>query len=235
MIKKLIIVAILLGLIVLFFINGGPEYFSFESLKQHKDQLLAYTQANFWKAFFIAGGIYILSTMLNLPGAAIMSLAIGFVFGRWYGTLLALTAATIGAILVFWIARYLIADWARPKLEKMKSTQNIMAKLQDDAFSYLLFMRAVPLFPFWFVNMVFAFSPIKTRQYAVGTFLGMLPVSFVIVNLGQSLSTVNAMNELFTTEVILSFILIGVLALATSMTMRHRNRNIKSNKTAELE
>jgi uncharacterized membrane protein YdjX (TVP38/TMEM64 family) len=83
--------------------------------------------------------------------------------------------------------------------------------------------------------MVFAFSPIKTRQYAVGTFLGMLPVSFVIVNLGQSLSTVNAMNELFTTEVILSFILIGVLALATSMTMRHRNRNIKSNNTAELE
>ena len=87
-----------------------------------------------------------------------MSLAIGFIFGRWYGSLLALTAATIGAILVFWIARYLIADWARPKLEKMKSTQNIMAKLQDDAFSYLLFMRAVPLFPFWFVNMVFAFS-----------------------------------------------------------------------------
>ncbi|PHS23422.1 MAG: hypothetical protein COA83_10060 [Methylophaga sp.] len=235
MIKKLIIVAMLLGLIVLFFIYGGPEYLSFENLKQHKDELLTYTQANFWKAFFIAGGIYILSTMLNLPGAAIMSLAIGFVFGRWYGTLLALTAATIGAVLVFWIARYLIADWARPKLEKMKSTEKIMAKLQDDAFSYLLFMRAVPLFPFWFVNMVFAFSPIKTKHYAIGTFLGMLPVSFVIVNLGQSLSTVNAMNELFTTEVILSFVLIGVLALATSMAMRHRNRIATSNNTAELE
>jgi uncharacterized membrane protein YdjX (TVP38/TMEM64 family) len=226
MIKKLLIIAVLLGLIALFFFNGGQEYVSFDSLKQHKEELLAYAHANFWQAFFITGGIYILSTMLNLPGAAIMSLAIGFIFGRWYGTLLASTAATIGAVLVFWIARYLVADWARPKLEKMKSTQNIMAKLQDDAFSYLLFMRAVPLFPFWFVNMVFAFSPIKTKQYAVGTYFGMLPVSFVIVNLGQSLSTVNSMDELFTTEVILSFVLIGVMALVTSMVMRRRNHKI---------
>ncbi|MFW5426831.1 MAG: TVP38/TMEM64 family protein [Methylophagaceae bacterium] len=226
MIKKLLIVAVLLGLIALFFFNGGQEYVSFDSLKQHKEELLVYAHANFWQAFFITGGIYILSTMLNLPGAAIMSLAIGFVFGRWYGTLLASTAATIGAVLVFWIARYLVADWARPKLEKMKSTQNIMAKLQDDAFSYLLFMRAVPLFPFWFVNMVFAFSPIKTKQYAIGTYFGMLPVSFVIVNLGQSLSTVNSMDELFTTEVILSFVLIGVMALVTSIVMRRRNHKI---------
>ncbi|MBL1321827.1 MAG: TVP38/TMEM64 family protein [Methylophaga sp.] len=226
MIKKLIIAAVLIGLVALFFFNGGQEYVSFESLKQHKEQLLAYAHANFWQTFFITGGIYILSTMLNLPGAAIMSLAIGFIFGRWYGTLLASVASTIGAVFVFWIARYLVADWARPKLEKMKSTQNIMAKLQDDAFSYLLFMRAVPLFPFWFVNMVFAFSPIKTKEYAIGTYLGMLPVSFVIVNLGQSLSTVNSMDELLTTEVILSFVLIGVLALVTSMLMRRRNQKL---------
>ena len=160
--------------------------------------------------------------MLNLPGAAIMSLAIGFVFGLWYGVLLAITSATIGAVLVFWIARYLVADWARPRLEKMKSTQKIMTKLQDDAFSYLLFMRAVPLFPFWFVNMVFAFSPINTKQYAIGSFLGMLPVSFVIVNLGQSLSKVDTMAQLFTTDVIVSFVLIGVLALVTTTVMRLR-------------
>ncbi len=226
MIKKLIIVVVLLSLVALFFIYGGQEYLNFESLKQHKDDLLTYAHANFWQAFFITGGIYILSTMLNLPGAAIMTLAIGFVFGRWYGVLLASTAATIGAVLVFWIARFLIADWARLRLEKMKSTQNIMAKLQDDAFSYLLFMRAVPLFPFWFVNMVFAFSPINTKQYAIGSYLGMLPVSFVIVNLGQSLSTVNSMEELFTTEVILSFVLIGILALVTSMVMRRRNQKV---------
>ena len=191
MIKKLLIIVALLSLVALFFINGGQDYLSFESLKQHKEELLTYANANFWQAFFITGGIYILSTMLNLPGAAIMSLAIGFIFGRWYGVLLATSAATIGAVLVFWIARYLVADWARPRLEKMKSTQRTMAKLQDDAFSYLLFMRAVPLFPFWFVNMVFAFSPINTKQYAIGTYFGMFPVSFVIVNLGQSLSTVD--------------------------------------------
>lgn len=226
MIKKLIIITVLISIVALFFLNGGQEYLSFDSLKQHKEELLSYAHANFWQAFFIAGGIYILSAMLNLPVAAVMSLAIGFIFGRWYGTLLASIAATIGAVLVFWIARYLVADWARPKLEQMKSTQNIMTKLQDDAFSYLLFMRAVPLFPFWFVNMVFAFSPIKTKHYAIGTYLGMLPVSFVLVNLGQSLSTVNSMDELFTTEVILSFILIGVMALVTSIVMQSRNKKM---------
>jgi len=232
-IKKLLIVIGLLSLVALFFINGGHEYLNFDSLKQHKDTLLAYANENYWQAFFITGGIYIISTVLNLPGAAIMSLAIGFVFGRWHGVLLATVASTIGAVLVFWIARYLIADWARDRLEKMQSTKKIMEKLHQDAFSYLLFMRAVPLFPFWFVNMVFAFSPINTKQYAIGTYFGMLPVSFVLVNLGQSLSTVNSMSELFNTEVTLSFVLIAVLALVTTTIMRIRKHRALAEETSQ--
>jgi len=232
-IKKLLIVTGLLSLVALFFINGGHEYLNFASLKLHKDELLAFANDHYWQTFLMIGGVYIVSTVLNLPGAAIMSLAIGFIFGRWHGVLLATTAATIGAVLVFWVARYLIADWARHRLEKMKSTKNIMDKLHDDAFSYLLFMRAVPLFPFWFVNMVFAFSPINTKQYAIGTYLGMFPVSFVLVNLGQSLSTVESMSELFNTEVILSFVLIGVLALITTTIMRIRKHRIMKEEASQ--
>ena len=220
MVKKILIVAVLLSLLALFFINGGQDYLNFDSLKQHKEDLLAYADANFWQAFFITGAIYILSTVLNLPAAAIMSLAIGFIFGRWYGVLLATVASTIGAVLVFCLARYLIADWARAQLERLNSTKNVMEKLHGDVFGYLIFMRAVPVFPFWFVNMVFAFSPIKTQQYAIGTYFGMWPVSFVLVNLGQSLSTVDSMEQLFTSEVIISFVLIGLLALITITMMR---------------
>ncbi len=233
MAKKLILISILLGLVALFFVYGGQEYLNFDSLKLHKDELLTYAQAHFWRTFFIVGGIYILSTVLNLPGAAIMSLAIGFIFGRWYGVLLATTASTIGAILVFWIARYLIADWARARMEKMPSTKKIMTKLHDDVFGYLLFMRAVPLFPFWFVNMTFAFSPINTKDYAIGTYVGMFPVSFVLVNLGKSLSTVNSMSELFTGEVIFSFALIGIVAFITTMIMRYRNSKEMAEKVPE--
>lgn len=233
MIKKLLIVACLLSLVAVFFINGGQEYLSFDSLKHHKDDLLAYANTHYWQTFFMTGGVYILSTVLNLPGAAIMSLAIGFVFGRWYGVLLATISSTIGAVLVFWIARYLIADWARHRLEKLKSTKTIMAKLEQDAFSYLLFMRAVPLFPFWFVNMTFAFSPIKTKQYAIGTYFGMLPVSFVLVNLGQSLSTVNSMSELFTTDVIISFVLIGLLALIGTSWARIRQHKLNAEEISQ--
>ena len=222
MLKKLLIVAGLLSLLVVFFSNGGQDYLSFGSLKQHKYDLLAYADNHFWRAFFITGAIYIVSTVLNLPAAAIMSLAIGFIFGRWYGVMLASIASTIGAVLVFWLARYLIADWARSQLEKMNSTKNVMEKLHGDVFGYLILMRAVPVFPFWFVNMVFAFSPIKTQQFAIGTYFGMWPVSFVLVNLGESLSTVDSMEQLFTGEVVMSFVLIGILALITTMIMRLR-------------
>jgi uncharacterized membrane protein YdjX (TVP38/TMEM64 family) len=230
MIKKLILVTGLLSLIVLFFIYGGQDYLNFDSLKQHKYELLAYADANYWQTFFIVGGIYIISTVLNLPGAIIMSLAIGFVFGRWHGVMLATIASTIGAVLVFLIVRYLIADWARARLEKMNSTKKIMQKLHEDAFGHLIFMRAVPLFPFWFVNMIFAFSPINTKQYTVGTYVGMWPVSFVLVNLGQSLSTVDSMGQLFTGEVIVSFVLIGLLALVTTTIMR-----VRKHRTVEEE
>jgi uncharacterized membrane protein YdjX (TVP38/TMEM64 family) len=231
-IKKILIVSVLLSLVALFFLNGGQDYLNFSSLKQHKDELLAYADANFWQTFFMVGGLYIVSTVLNLPGAAIMSLAIGFIFGRWYGVMLATIASTIGAVLVFWLARYLIADWARVQMEKMPATQKIMTKLHDDAFGYLIFMRAVPLFPFWFVNMTFAFSPINTRQYTIGTYVGMFPVSFVLVNLGQSLSKVDSMEQLFTTEVILSFVLIGVLALITTTIVRIRKHRAMAEETS---
>jgi len=233
MIKKLLLLASLISLITLFFIFGGQEYLTFDSLKQHKSELLAYADTHFWKAFFTIGGIYILSTVLNLPGAAIMSLAIGFIFGRWYGVLLATVASTIGAVLVFWIARYLIADWARPRLEKMPLTQKVMKNLKYDAFSYLLFMRAVPLFPFWFVNMTFAFSPISTKQYLIGSYIGMFPVSCVLVNLGQSLASVESMEQLFSAEVIMAFMLIGVLALTGSLLVRARAN--KHSVTEEVE
>ena len=222
--KKLFIVAIMATLVFAFFLNGGQEYLNFENLKQHKATLLAYTEAHYWRAFFITGGIYILATILNLPVAIIMSLIIGFLFGLWHGVLLATFASTIGAVLVFWLARYLIADWARARLAKSDATQKIMAKLDNDALGYLLFMRAVPLFPFWLVNMTFAFSPINSKQYTVGTYVGMFPVSFVLVNLGQSLANVNSLAELFTAKVIFAFILIGLLALSTSLLMRYRSR-----------
>lgn len=232
MIKKLLIIATLLSLVALFFINGGQDYLNFDSLKQHKDELLSFANENYWQALLIAGGIYIISTVLNLPGAAIMTLAIGYIFGRWHGVMLATIASTIGAVFVFWIARYLIADWARHRLEKMAMTKKLMDKLQQDAFSYLIFMRAVPLFPFWFVNMTFAFSPINTKQYVIGTYLGMFPVSFVLVNLGQSLSTVNSMAELFNMDVILSLVLIAVLALVTTTIMRIRKHRTLADETS---
>lgn len=189
-------------------------------------ELLAYADANYWQAILFAGGVFILSTVFNLPGAAIISLAIGFVFGRWSGLVVASVSSTIGAVLIFLLARYLFADWAREKLQAMKSTKEIMSQLDDKALNYLISMRMVPLFPFWFVNLTFACSPISIRHYTLGTFIGMLPVLFILVNLGQSLATVNSMKQLFSTEVILSFVLLAALAATNILLGRKRRNNL---------
>lgn len=224
MIKKLLVIVCLLGLVTVFYLYGGHNYLNIDSFKLYKEELLTYTAAHYWQAYFIAGAIYIISTALSLPGASILSLSVGFIFGRWYGVLLTTVSATIGAVLVFWIVRYLIADWARERLEKVSATKKVMENLKTDSFGYLIFMRTIPLFPFWFVNMIFAFSPIKTKSYAFGTLVGILPASFVIVNLGKSLSTVNSLDEIFTGEVLISFALIGLLGLITGIISIRKRR-----------
>jgi len=228
LIKKLIITFLFIGISLVILLNGGMDYFDFENLKENKAELLSYADANYWQAIFFAGGIFILSTIFNLPGAAIISLAIGFIFGRWSGVVIASISSTIGAVLVFLLARYLFADWTRTKLKAMKSTKNIMAKFDDEALNYLIFMRMVPLFPFWLVNLTFACSPISTRHYIFGTFIGMLPVLFVLVNLGQSLSTVESFGQLFSAEVMISFVLLAVLAVTNVFLGRKRRNKLQS-------
>jgi len=211
--KKILLSTVLLTLVVLFFINGGQDYLSYETFNEHKVVWLDYAESNFWQAIFLASGVYILATALSVPGASILTLTIGFIFGRWLGVALVLVSATIGATVLFILARYLVADWARKHIDKIPAAQNMLGKFDADVFNYLLFMRLMPVFPFWLVNLTFAFTPISIRHYVIGTFVGMIPACFILVNLGQSLATVDEIGQLFSFEVILALVLFALLAL----------------------
>jgi uncharacterized membrane protein YdjX (TVP38/TMEM64 family) len=208
---KILILALFVGGIILFFALGGQKYLNLETLKANRDALIQYADQHYVSAFIIGFLIYTISTALSLPGGLILSLAMGLVFGRWAGTALIVLAATLGATLVFLAARYLFADMARKRIGGL--AQKINEGFTKDAFNYLLFLRLVPLFPFWLVNLAPAFTNVPLKTYVTATAIGILPGTFVFANLGQNLGRVSSTKDLLTSGTIGAFVLLGVFSL----------------------
>lgn len=208
---KLLILALFVGGVIAFFAFGGQKYLNLETLKANRDALIQYAEQHYALALLIGFLIYTVSTALSLPGGLILSLAVGLVFGRWAGTVLIVFAATLGATLVFLAARYLFANMARKKIGGL--AQKINVGFTKDAFNYLLFLRLVPLFPFWLVNLAPAFTNVSLKTYVSATAIGILPGTFVFANLGQNLGRISSSKDLLTPPIIGAFVLLGVFAL----------------------
>ena len=194
-----------------FLLLGGQRVLSLEFIREHRDTLLAFATRHYWEAIVAAVLIYTASTALSIPGGAVLSLSIGFLFGRWVGTSVILVGATAGAALVFLAARYIFGDVAKRRLGSVG--QRIIDDFGNNALSYLLFLRLVPLFPFWLVNLAPAFTRIRALTYVLGTAVGILPGTFVYANLGQSLGNIDSVERLVSTETIVALALLGMLAL----------------------
>ena len=158
---KLALFAIFAAVIVAFFVLDGQRYLSLEAVKANRDAMLAFADAHFVLALAIAFFAYAGAVAFSLPGGLVLSLTMGFIFGRWVGTVLTVFAATLGATLVFLAARYLFADAARKRMGVLG--EKISAGFAENAFHYLLFLRLVPLFPFFLVNLAPAFTKIRLR------------------------------------------------------------------------
>ncbi len=221
---KLTLVALFVGVVVAFFALGGHRYLSLDAIKANRDALLAFTQAHFAASLAIAFVVYVAATAFSLPGGLVLSLTVGFLFGRWIGTALVVVAATIGATLVFLAARYVFADAARRRLGAFG--ERINAGFTENAFSYLLFLRLVPLFPFFLVNLAPAFTSIPLSTYALATFVGVIPGTFVFVNLGQTLGRIESLKGLVSAETLGAFALLGVFALVPVAIRKLRARKV---------
>lgn len=204
----------LLPIIVVLVVWFDPsQQLSLANIREHRHALLAFTEQHYLTMLFMCGVGYSLSTALSLPGGTVLSLLLGFLFGRWTGTVLIVISATTGAGAVFWLARYLFADWARERLQTSTLSQKLLDGFQADAFNYLLFLRLVPLFPFWLVNLAPAFTSVSMRTYLFTTFVGILPGSFIFANLGQSLGRIERLDQLLSSETLLALSMLGLLSL----------------------
>jgi uncharacterized membrane protein YdjX (TVP38/TMEM64 family) len=215
--KSLLFTAVVL-LIALFFWFDLGRYLTLGALQEHRQSLQGYyaSHAPAVLAAFIA--IYILQTALALPGAAVMSLAAGALFGTFIGTLCAMSAATIGAILSFLVTRYLAGDFVMKRFGARLEALN--RELAKRGLNYLLFLRLVPLFPFFLINLAAGITRLPLRTFVIGTFFGIMPGAFVYVNAGASLARIDSIASIASPQILGSFALLGLFALLPALYSR---------------
>ena len=219
---RLLLAALLALLVLLFFSFDLGRYLTLASLKENRQALLAYREAH--PLVLLAGfmAVYVLQTALSLPGAAIMSLAAGAVFGTLEGTICAVSAATCGAVLAFLVTRYLLHDAVLRRFGG--ALEGVNRELETRGLGYLLFLRLVPLFPFFLVNLAAGLTRLPLRTFIAGTFVGIIPGGFVYVNAGASLATIDSLGAIASPRVIASFTLLGLFALVPAGYARVRNK-----------
>jgi uncharacterized membrane protein YdjX (TVP38/TMEM64 family) len=215
--RRLAPLAILLAAIGAFFALGLHDYLSFEALRQHREQLLVLVGQHPFLAPLAFTAVYAAVVALSVPGGAILTIAGGFLLGIVSATLCVLVGATVGATIVFLIARTALGDALRakagPRIRRMEEG------FRQDALSYLLVLRLIPIFPFWLVNIVPAFLGVPVRTYVLGTFVGIIPGSFVYASVGNGLGAVfdaggtPDLGVIFEPAILLPIVGLAVLAL----------------------
>lgn len=211
------VIIIALG-VAAFYFFGLDKYVTFSALKEHRHTLLAFVQENLLTAVVLYMVIYVVMVALSLPGGAPMTITGGFLFGAMLGAVQVLFAATLGATLLFLTARLALGDALKEKAGPWM--KKLEGGFKENALSYLLVLRLVPLFPFFVVNLVPAFLNVRARVYIIGTFFGIMPGTFVFTSIGSGIGSVFDAGEAFsprgilTTEVIIALIGLSVLALA---------------------
>jgi uncharacterized membrane protein YdjX (TVP38/TMEM64 family) len=185
---RLLPLAILVAAVVAVFALGLDRYISLETLARHREWLLAQVQGWYAGAALAFILVYAASVALSVPGAWILTLAAGFLFGTPVGAAFSVIGATIGATLLFLIARTALGETLRaragPFLRKLE------AGFRENAFNYLLVLRLIPLFPFWLVNLVPALLGVSLSVFVLATFLGIIPGSLVYAGIGSGLGSI---------------------------------------------
>ena len=205
---KILLVVAVVTLVAAFVFFDLGAYFSLEYFESQRTSIDAYFKAEPVKVCLIYLGVYIAVTALSLPGASIMTLAGGAIFGLVLGTALVSVAATIGATLAFLFSRYLFRDAVQKRFgDKLKT---INEGIEKDGVSYLFFLRLVPAFPFFVINLLMGLTPMRTPTYFLVSQLGMLPGTLVYVNAGTELAKIDAQSGILTPGLIVSFVLLGL-------------------------
>jgi len=226
---------------------AGPQTLSLEALIRHRAEIDAFVMHHGSAAVLAYTAIYIVAVSLSVPGATFLTVTAGFLFGVWLGAAASVVGATLGASVIFLVAR---TAFGEPLLARAGPRLAVLARgFREDAFSYLLFLRLIPAFPFFLVNLVPAFAGVRLGTFVAATALGIIPASLVYAFAGTMLDSVIAAQEkahaaclasgapdcmltfnardALTPEVIGSLAALGLLALLPVVVKRWRARRAR--------
>jgi len=188
LVKRFLPLLVLAGVAALVISQGWHKFLTLEQIAANRDLLKGYIAENYLGTLLAYMGIYIVVIALSLPGGVFLTLTGGFLFGWLIGGVSTVFAATIGATIIFLIAKTSfgepLAERAGPRLDKLR------AGFQDSALNYLLFLRLVPLFPFWLINLAPALLGVGLGTYVIGTFFGIIPGTLAFSYAGVGLDSV---------------------------------------------
>jgi pyruvate/2-oxoglutarate dehydrogenase complex dihydrolipoamide dehydrogenase (E3) component/uncharacterized membrane protein YdjX (TVP38/TMEM64 family) len=208
---RLLLLVVVAALVAAYFAFDLGQYLSLDYFKSQQAAIESYRASHPWETALVFFLVYVAVTGLSLPGAALMTLVGGAIFGLLPGTLIISFASTIGATLAFIVARFLLRDGVQRRFGDRLGAVN--AGVAKDGPFYLFTLRLVPIFPFFVVNLVMALTPLRTSTFYWVSQLGMLPATLVYVNAGREIGRIDSLSGILSPGLLLSFVLLGIFPL----------------------
>jgi uncharacterized membrane protein YdjX (TVP38/TMEM64 family) len=215
--RRLIPVLMFVTVVVAFFALGLERYLSIDALRQHRGALRTWVETSGVLAALVFMVVYIITVAFSLPGATVLSIASGFLFGPGWGTVIVIISATLGATALFSMAKTALGEALRARAGAW--LPRLEAGFREHALSYLLVLRLVPIFPFFVINLVPAFLGVPLGTFVLGTFVGIIPGSFVYTTVGAGLGSVFDAGGMFslrgvlTPQIVTALVGLAVLAM----------------------
>ncbi len=256
LLRRWLPVVVLVAAIIAAWASGFARYLTLASIAEHRDVLKAFVEANAAWALIVYAAVYTACIALSLPGGALLTILGGFLFGWLAGGITTVLAATAGATIIFLIAR---SSFGTFLAQRAGSRVDAFAKgFREDAFNYLLFLRLVPLFPFWLVNIAPALFNVRLGTYVLSTFIGIIPATFAFSALGAGLDSIIAAQRaaydaclaahgggechfgldpaaLITPKLVAAFVALGVVAVIPVICKRLRARKADNSAASRVD
>ena len=209
--NRIILLVVVVGVIIGLRFTGVGEKLTLANLQAHAGKLLEFSNGHYVSSVLAYIVIYVLVTGFSLPGATVLTLAGGFLYGTFIGAIYVNIAATTGATLAFVFARYIAGQWIQGRYgDKLVKFND---ELDRNGAGYLLTLRLIPVFPFFLINVFAGLTKVPLRTFVWTTSLGIFPGSLVYAYAGQQLGTITAIKDIFSGKVLSAFLLLAAFAL----------------------
>jgi uncharacterized membrane protein YdjX (TVP38/TMEM64 family) len=226
--KKIILVSLIAAIVAVFFIYDLGQYLTLSYLKESRDKFSLLYSENSVMITGIYAAIYIVATALSLPGATILTLAGGALFGLRTGVVVVSFASTIGATLACFVSRFILRNWVQSRFsDKLKVIND---GIEKDGPFYLFTLRLIPVFPFFVINLLMGLTKMPLSRYYWVSQVGMLPATFVYVNAGKELGKIESLSGILSPTLIISFAILGVFPLIVKKGLKFYIEKIKNRK-----